>query len=251
MTIQVLVATMNQNDHELLTKMNIQTSAIIGNQCDYNRVDDFSFNGNKIKYLNFAERGVGLNRNNTLMRADGDILLFADDDMRFFDNYADLVEREFVNLQKADVIVFNIGEKNPKRYINKKRKRIGRFNFLRYGAARIAAKSSALKKYGIFFNQCFGGGTEHCAGEDNLFLASCLKNGLRVYASPVYLAELLDDRESSWFKGYDEKYLKDKGYLFKVMSPKFWRLLCFQDAVRHKKMYSKKISTILRIMLSQ
>ena len=107
MRIQVLVAAMHQTDHSLLEKMNIQTDAIIGNQCDRNEVEDFEWNGHRIKYLNFAERGVGLNRNNALMRADADICLFADDDMVYVDGYAEKILTAFNENPDADVIVFN------------------------------------------------------------------------------------------------------------------------------------------------
>ena len=76
MTVQVLVAAVGQNDQSLLNKMNIQSDVIVGNQCNCNSVEKFSFRGHRAMYLNFAERGVGLNRNNALMRADGDICLF-------------------------------------------------------------------------------------------------------------------------------------------------------------------------------
>ena len=49
MKIQVLVATMNQNDHQLLKKMNINTDAIIGNQCNYNSIEKFDYKGNNIE----------------------------------------------------------------------------------------------------------------------------------------------------------------------------------------------------------
>ena len=98
MTIQVLVATMHQTDHSLLEKMNIRTDAIIGNQCDRNEVEDFEWNGHRIKYLSFAERGVGLNRNNTLMRADADVCLFADDDVVYYDDYAEKIEKAFTDI---------------------------------------------------------------------------------------------------------------------------------------------------------
>jgi len=81
MKIQVLVAAMNQTDHSLLEHMNIKSDAIIGNQCAYNNVEHFEWNGHDITYLNFAEKGVGLNRNNALMRAEAEVCLFADDDM--------------------------------------------------------------------------------------------------------------------------------------------------------------------------
>jgi glycosyltransferase involved in cell wall biosynthesis len=93
--IQVLVAAMHQKDHSLLEKMHIKTDAIVANQCEHNSIEDFEWNGNKIRYLNFAERGVGLNRNNALMRATGDICLFADDDMVYVDDYVEKVKSAF------------------------------------------------------------------------------------------------------------------------------------------------------------
>ena len=41
MTLQVLVATMHQTDHSLLEKMNIQSDAIVVNQCNRNEVERF------------------------------------------------------------------------------------------------------------------------------------------------------------------------------------------------------------------
>ena len=239
MRVEVLVAAMHQKDHSLLEKMNIQTDAIVGNQCDKNEIEQFEYKGNDIRYLSFCERGVGLNRNNALMRATADFCVFADDDMRFFDGYNELVLKAFSDNPKADIVVFNIKEKTPTRYVNKRNKKIHFYNFLRYGAARIAIRTDSIHLHGIFFNQCFGGGTPHSAGEDNLFLAACLKAGLKIYASPYCLAELLENRESTWFKGYDDKYLEDKGCLFRVMFPKVWRFMCFQDAFRLRKHYKQ------------
>ena len=79
MDVQVLVAAMNQDDYSILDKLNIQSDVIVGNQCEHNSIKEFEYKGYKAVFLNFAERGVGLNRNNALMRAAGDICLFADD----------------------------------------------------------------------------------------------------------------------------------------------------------------------------
>ena len=100
----------------------------------------------------------------------------------------------------------------------------------------------------FFFNQCFGGGTEHSHGEDNLFLTACLKNGLKIYAVPTELAELTEERKSTWNCGYDEKYFKDQGALYKAISNRWWKLLCLQDAVRHSKRYNKNFLDSYRAM---
>lgn len=246
--MQVLVATMNQTDHSLIEKMNIRTEAIVGNQCDHNSVETFERNSHTITYYNFAERGVGLNRNNTLMRATADVCLFADDDMVYEDNYNEIIEKAFSENPQADVLVFNLIEKIPTRKLITKKTKVGYLNYLRYGTARVAIRLDSVKKRGIYFNQCFGGGTEHCHGEDNLFLNACLKNGLKIVAVPEYIATLTEERESSWNNGYDEKYIKDQGVLYRTLSRRWWRLLCFQDALRRHKSYNRSWLQAYRIM---
>ncbi|MBR5227168.1 MAG: hypothetical protein IKV94_00810 [Clostridia bacterium] len=237
--VQVLVATMNQQDHELINKMNIKTDAIVGNQCDENSIENLTIEDKLITYLNFKEKGVGLNRNNALMRADRPICLIADDDMNYVDGYEDVVKEKFAKHKDADVIIFNIGEENPSRYINKKEFRVRWHNFMRYGAVRIAFRTKAIHFNNIYFNLEFGGGAKYSHGEDTLFLCDCLKKGLKIIAVPEVIANLKEDRESSWFKGYTEKYFYDKGILFYNISKTWSRLLCLQDAIRHKGQYKE------------
>lgn len=238
MKIQVLVAAMNQNDHSLLKKMNISSDAIIGNQCNVDSIEKFNYKNHEIVYLNFNEKGVGLNRNNSLMRASGDICLFADDDMVYDDDYVKKVLNSFLENPTADVILFNLKEEEPKRYIIKKKHKVNYFNYLRYGTARMAIRLKSIKENGIYFNQCFGGGTEHCHGEDNLFLTSCLQKKLKIYAVPIEIAKLTEERESTWENVAVDKYLIDQGFLYQKISRKFWKLLCLQDAIRHHKNYN-------------
>lgn len=248
MTVQVLVATMNQDDHDLVAKMNIQTSAIVANQCSTNSVEEFYFQDNKITYLNFNETGVGLNRNNALIRADADICLIADDDLTYLNDYEALVKKAYYDYPKADFIIFNLIEKDSARYVIKRPTKVSYFNFLRYGTARFSFRLDAIRNNSICFNQNFGGGTSHSHGEDNIFLFQCLKSNLNVIAVPVALAVLNEDRESTWHRTYDEKYFKDQGILYKTMFKKTWRLFCFQDSVRHSKSYGKSWINSYRAM---
>ena len=248
MKIQVLIASMHQTDHSLLNKMNIRSDAIVGNQCDQNSIEHFDYNGHEVTYLNFAERGVGLNRNNALMRADADICLFADDDMVYEDDYVEKVTKAFEDNPNADVIIFNLREPIVTRFVISKKTKVGYHNYLRYGTARVAFKLKSVRENGIYFNQCFGGGTEHCHGEDNLFLTDCLKKKLKIYAVPEYIATLTEERESSWNKGYDEKYLRDQGALYRAISRRWWKLLCLQDAFRKRKLYEKSLIDAYRLM---
>ncbi len=250
MKVQVLVAAMNQQDHSLLDKMNIQSDVIVGNQCSFNSIEQFEYNGHSATYLNFAERGVGLNRNNALMRATGDICLFADDDMVYVDNYCGLIQDAFKQLPDADVIIFNLEEVKTTRYVIKNVEKVGYLNYLRYGTARVAFKLKSVRENGIYFNQCFGGGTEHCHGEDNIFLTDCLKAKLKIYGVPETIAKLTEERESTWNSGYDEKYLTDQGCLYRAISRRWWKLLCLQDCVRHSAEYKLSWASAFKKMIN-
>lgn len=242
MRLQVLVSTMFQTDYSLLEKMNIQSDAIVVNQCDRNAFEMFEYNGHCIKWYSLAERGVGLSRNTALMRADADILLFADDDVTYCDGYAEKVINYFEENKQVSVAVFNLESQNPNRpeYIDKVNHRLHSYNCLKYGASRIAVKRDSLLAANIWFSLLFGGGAKYQAGEDNFFLTSCLKHGLKVFACCTMIGTVKQE-ESTWFKGYDEKYYIDRGALFKAMYGKYASLyvLLFESrrSVR-KKPYS-------------
>lgn len=218
MRIQVLVSTMHQKDYSLLDTMNIQTDAIVVNQCDENKIEEFEYKGHKIKWISLKERGVGLSRNTALMRADADILMFADDDIVYDDGYAEIITEFFEKYPKASFAVFNFQSLNPSRpeYIDKKDKELNWANSLKYGAFRIAVKNEKIKKANIYYSLLFGGGAAHQSGEDNLFVTNCLQRGLKGMASCTLLGTVKQEN-STWFKGYDEKYYSDRGALFAAM----------------------------------
>lgn len=240
MSVEVLLATMNQEDMLFLKKMNIQSDIIIGNQCNRNEVTILHEKFH-IQMYSFKEKGVGLNRNNILMRAKADYCLIADDDMTYVDGYVDLVERAFKMHSDADVIIFNVYGEQQRKCTNTKSYRVNTLNFMRFGAVRIAVKRKSIHLNGIFFNLTFGGGTEHSNGEDTLFLWECLRHKLKIYAVPEYIATLNENSVSTWFRGYNDKYLKDKGILYKVMFRKMSRIICLIDAIKYRKRYDRKI----------
>lgn len=248
--LQVLVATMNQSDHSLIRKMNLQSDAIIANQCDQCFDEFYEENGTKIFYVNRPDRGVGKNRNEALLHSEGDILTFADDDMIFSDGYSKNIERAFQELPDADAIIFNIKTKgeNMGRRVNTKIKRIHFYNALNYGAARLSVRATSIKKENIFFHTCFGGGTIYSSGEDTLFIMDMLKHRLKIYAYPMCIAEV-DQTVSTWFTGYSEKYYYDKGALYRAISKKGALLLGLQALIRHREY--KKSGLTFREALGQ
>lgn len=238
--VQVLMVTMNmENADELLTRTNIQTSFVIGNQCDRDDKQEISRNGHDGLVVSRSERGVGNNRNITLKYASGEYCVLADDDMRFYDDYEETVIQVFESYSDADIIIFNIDEEQTERRVNNRVKHIHLWNYLNYGAARIAFRRSVISYNGIAFNTNFGGGTPHSAGEDSLFLRECLRHRLRILAVPVAVARLEDNRSSTWFTGYNRKYFNDKGVFLGVAHRKAAKLLALLYAVKDGKKTSE------------
>lgn len=240
MVLQVLVSTVNQTDISLIKKMNLQSEAMIVNQCDSFSFQTWKHREKNIQWYNFPERGIGLSRNNALMRAYGDILLFADDDVTYVRNYSEIIIKEFINHPSADIIIFNLKSTNLSRpeYQNTRFHRLHFFNCLKYGTMRIAVRKEQILKKNITFSMIFGGGTVFGSGEDSVFLIDCLKNGLKIYASPCVIGEV-SHKESTWFTGYNPKFFYDKGALFACIFPFLTELLCFQLCLRHKEWFTE------------
>lgn len=249
MLIEVLVTTVNNEDiPALINKMNIQSNSLVGNQTTFNKIEKIKVNSNDVKIYNFHEKGVGLNRNNLLMRAEADICILGDDDMVFKNDYEEIVREYFLKYSDADIIIFNIDEEKKDRFITKKDFKVKFYNYFRFGAARIVFKKDSILFNSIYFNQMFGGGCKFSHGEDTIFLSKCLKSGLKIVSVSESIAKLTPSK-STWFCGYTDKYFMDQGILFFAISKKFYKLLCLQDALRHSKIYGKKVIDIYKLMI--
>ena len=244
MKLEVLLSVMNLNKKDL-DKMNITSKCIVINQCNNNTFT-------KYKHFNiysFNEKGVSNSRNRALEHASEDILLFCDNDVVYNEDYEAIVLNEFKNNPKADVIFFNFESPNRKKRIIKKRKRLHIYNSLNFASYNIAFRRRSVKD--IRFNTLFGAGSSkyNCGGEDSLFITQCLKNKLKIYSSPIYIGSISGD-DSTWFKGYDEKFLFNKGALLTAINPRFRHLLILQALIRHKEMHKDiKFFNAYKIML--
>lgn len=216
MTLQVLVSTMHQTDHSLLEKMNIDSDAIVVNQCDRSEIEHFQFRGHNILWISANERGIGLSRNTALMRASADIVLFADEDVVYEDGYAEKLISVYESHPGVDLILVGLDVIYPDRVVskNKTEHRVRTFNALRYGAVHFSGLRERLWDKNMCFSLLFGGGARYACGEDNIFLTDAIKRGLKVWNVPIHVGDVYQG-ESSWFSGYNSRYFHDKGVLMK------------------------------------
>ena len=207
---------MHQKNNSLYKEMNLQTDTILANQCDEYAYNSYiEADGNRVELISTADRGVGKNRNKALMNSCGEYLICADQDMIYVDGYEKIVIDAFDSCPNADIIVFNLEYLNrftPARKENKKYKRVHLWNCMRYGTARVAMRKVAIDKACLSFSTMYGGGAKYSSGEDSLFIREALKKGLKMYYCPITIAKVKQE-ESSWFRGYNDKFFVDKGVL--------------------------------------
>ncbi|MEG0254913.1 glycosyltransferase family A protein [Vagococcus sp.] len=247
--VELLISTVDcENYEELLKKINVRTNAIITNQSDKTSYMEYDFNGNRVDIYSLNKKGVGLNRNNCLFFSKDEICVLTDDDMYYVDEYEKLIENAFRENSEADVLIFNLQEKNGSRYKIKKSFYINKLNYTKFGAARIAFKKESILKKRITFSLLFGGGAKHSAGEDTLFLHDCLRSGLVIKAVPITIATLDDSSESTWFKGYNEKLLKDVGACYSEIFKRTFFLRSLYYTLRRRKSYKDNNITFLQCM---
>lgn len=233
MRLQVLVAAVNQEADTLAEKMNLETEAVIVNQCDRYDYQEYFHRDRRIRCFSMAERGVGRSRNTALLHADGEICLFSDEDIVFHSGYEKAVLDAFEKNPDADMITFNFKvDESRATYYNEACKRIRWYNYGRYPTYAIAARLEALQRANVSFSLLFGGGARYSNGEDSLFLHDCLKKGLHVYADTAELGREVY-RKSTWFEGYNEKFFTDRGVLYHYLYGVFAGLFALRFLAAH------------------
>ncbi len=241
MKIEVLLATMfyKKEDEELLKQMNIQSDIIVANQCDEDEKYQFEYNGNNVKVLSSSDRGVGINRNKALTASDADVVIFADNDVKYYDGYREIVEEYYKNNPKADAVIFNFKIKRGTGDffdVNKSDKKATVKDLTKFGTYAITARRDSLLRKRIFFSLLFGGGAKYQCGEDSIFLQDCFWKKLKIYLCSKTLGEVVH-KESTWFKGINEKYCFDKGALYRAAFGWKAKFFLLYHVVKHRKLY--------------
>lgn len=241
MKVQVLASVMNETIEHIVEHMQLDSDAVIINQCDRLQAQEMEHKGHAVRFFSFPDRGVGRSRNEAIMRADGDICLFSDADVIYEQGYAEKIIVEFEKNPKADMILFNITvEEGRRTYHITERKRVHWYNCGRYGAVSFAVRRDSLLKSGVTFSLIFGGGAKYSNGEDSLFLKEFMSKGYRVYTAPVTLGRE-EAGDSTWFLGYNEKFFVDRGVLYHFLYGSMAKAMSLRFLLAHKKIFCSEV----------
>ena len=231
----MLVTTMHQTDMRKYKEMNLQTNAVIANQTDSYSYQEKQIEHSIVRMISTHTRGLSRNRNIALALSSSEFILFADDDLRFIDGYADIIEKEFLEHPEAEAIKFNLYDISEKRKISMKPiQKFEKGTVLNMGSSGvwgIVIKKDILIRSNLKFNEEFGTGTELYCGEDTIFIVEMLRKKVKLYRSPKVIAGI-DQSDSSWFEGHNDRYFEVSGRFFSVLYPKIASLLAVRSAFR-------------------
>ena len=219
----VLISCMNQTDRSIIAKTNIQTDVVVINQCNLNKIEEFTFRNSsnnlcRAKIISTTERGLSRSRNMALLNSYGDLCLLCDDDERLVDDYENIITSAFDRHRNTDIIAFSL--KHPTRRYPNQSMSIGMFRSASIGSVQLVIKKSHKLEM-VKFCEKMGSGTGNGAGEENKYLVDCLKLGAQIQYVPNLIAEV-QQTNSQWFHGYDRKYWINFGWTSKMIFGYFW-----------------------------
>lgn len=226
MKIEILLSAMNQSDLSLFEKSKCCTDLLIINQTDHEGYEESERNGCKIRMYSTTQRGLSRSRNMALVHALGDICLFADDDCVMAEGYEKLIEGAFKRHPDAAAIAFNYNDPNRR---SKKAKIIETECIApknkSFSSVSLAFRRSEIQRKGIWFNVNLGAGSGFIsAGEETVWEDDLRRSGLNLYQCPDYITEV-QQQNSTWFTGYNEKYFYDLGAVLSLRYNSFVKYL--------------------------
>lgn len=153
--------------------------------------------------------GLSRNRNNSIALSSGDILLIADDDNVYTNEYIDTILQAWNENPDADILTFQAEtlEGNP---------------LHEYPAQFVSSVEMTMRRDSIIwnnlkFNERFGlGSPKLCAGEEDVFLANARRQGLTIRYIPKVIVRTRETASSRQFLG-NPKMQITKGATFKYV----------------------------------
>lgn len=226
MDLQVLISTMNINsqaeNETLLKHMNVQGNSLTVSQTHKSGKENNLIYDNKI--------GLSRSRNIAINNAACDILLIADDDVVYNDNYEETIKQAYKENPEADMIAFYVESMNPKRKVRKLRSgKIGWIRIFRVSSFQLTFKANSIK--GMKFDENFGAGTDLFCGEETIFLSECLRKKMKLIYIDKKIGKVKQEK-STWYTGINKKFMNVQKQIFKRISPKFWWFLYIQFIIR-------------------
>lgn len=244
MTFNILISCMHEKDTSIIKRSNVQSDVVVVNQCDHDSVEEFDFVNKKgktchAKFINTTERGLSRSRNMAIRNAWGDVCLICDDDEWMADDCEEKILNAYNQTQEAGIITFAIKRYDGAKSYPLKEMKLGLKEILKTASIQVTFSRMKVNTANIVFDEKMGSGTGNGGGEENRFLLDCRKAGFKMFYFPDIIATI-NKGESMWFKGYTEKYFRDRGWTSRRnLGAVLGFLFIIYNSVRHRKSFVK------------
>lgn len=216
MKLQVLVSCMSNDVSGLLKQLNLQSNAVIVNQCDCECEQIIEFQGSngqlcEARIINTRERGLSKSRNMAIKNSTADICLLCDDDEVLIDGYENIILDSYENNSRADVILYDVIYSESSKRLSAPSGKMSFRSILSSHSVQISFKRQRVMESGVVFDAKMGAGTGNGAGEEIKFLYDLYKKKRELFSDNIVIAKLKPS-VSTWFAGCDSTYICNLGW---------------------------------------
>lgn len=252
--IEILIATMNKVSLDFLKPMFpfssfANFSILIINQTEKDKilVSDYP----NIRVINSFEKGLSKSRNLALDNTIGKIIIIADDDVVYQNDFVSKILTAFNKFQHATVINFCAINQNGtflKKYPTDSKKQLNTFDVFNVGSIEMTINKERLDSIGIRFDENFGLGASFEMGEEAIFLFD-LENKNQQISFENQILVKHKGMTTSDKKGMNERYYIHGGVLTRVLKNNYtyWLFLKLFFDLKQNKI---KLSAIFKALNS-
>ncbi len=250
--LEIVLATMNRNSLDFLIPMFpfsdfSNFSILIVNQTQENNLLISEFPS--VRVINSFEKGLSKSRNSGLKNAQGKVLLIADDDVVFKNDFDSIIIDTYNKFPSATSICFYAEKPDGtlfKSSLSKTKEKISQLELFNILSIEMTFNSEMLAKLGLQFDENFGLGSRFKMGEEAIFLSDVKSKNQQLIIEPqvvvVHPPVSTDDTIS-----FEERYYIQGAFFKRVKNINYYLglfLKVFFDLKQHKIKMSQVFSAI-------
>lgn len=251
--LEIVLATMNRDSLDFLIPMFpfchfSELSIVIVNQTVKNKVlvSDFP----TIRVVNSFERGLSNSRNLGLLNARGKLVLIADDDEVFKEDFESSILEAHNNYPEACSICFAIEDSNGllfKKYPTQTKLQLNYLDIFNVVSIEISLKKVVFDQLNSKFDANFGLGSPFMMGEEAVFLSDLKKQKQSIIIEPKVIAShpavSTDDKLN-----FEQRYFIQGAFFTRIGKHKYqlWVLLKLFFDIKQNKIKTNQVFAALK-----
>lgn len=245
MDIQVFISTINKKVEEIAPDTLSYEKLIVINQKPKLLDDSYKVTyKDKTQWIDIDQKGLSKSRNYAMNMANAEAIYLTDDDIVLKNNFKEIITRSFQDNPRYDILAFNVkGIEEKFKEMVTYEKELNLVTSMKLSSVQIVFRLEFLRNNNIQFDERFGAGATYSMGEENILLFDAIKKGAKIKFIPETIADL-HMGDSTWFQGFNEKYLFDKGATFWRMFGLLAPLYSLTYCLRKRKLYQENMGII-------